>query len=419
MLSFLIPAVSLLEKHRFNPRHGVGVIVLAPSRELAVEIFELASELLSGTKFTAGMVMEGSNRTSEEKKLEKGVNLLVATPKRFLEHLRETTSLVVKNTKGLYIYEATKFSEGGFEQDIKELANLLPKKGRSTAVFGSELTDELEGLSELVCQQETVHRYDEAPLRSGNTLGPQGYVLVEPENRLLLLISFLKTFRSKKIIVRCSSTSAAIFYSEMLNVAEVPNYAVHVQQNRKNRLSTYSQFLEDEQGTLICTEEVIRGLRIPPVDWNIQFDPPRSTSEYLKQTRLIEGRSVVFLQPMEAQFMENLSKTANITVEEFNFPKKKLVKIQPLIEKSVTKIYGLNTMAKDGFRAYLQEYNIHAEPKFFDSTTLDVAKLAKSFGFPIPPRVNVRRAEEAAPVDKIKRPYGPERIQNGKKRKIQ
>ena len=114
-LAFLIPAVEMLSALRFKPRNGTGVIVVSPTRELALQIFGVARELMAHHSQTYGIVIGGANRRAEAEKLTKGVNLLIATPGRLLDHLQNTQGFVFKNLKALVIDEADRILEVGFE----------------------------------------------------------------------------------------------------------------------------------------------------------------------------------------------------------------------------------------------------------------------------------------------------------------
>ncbi len=93
-LAFLIPAIELLSNLRFKPSNGTGVIVISPTRELALQIFGVAKDLMGEFHTqTFGIVMGGANRKAEADRLSKGVNLIVATPGRLLDHLRVSISL--------------------------------------------------------------------------------------------------------------------------------------------------------------------------------------------------------------------------------------------------------------------------------------------------------------------------------------
>jgi ATP-dependent RNA helicase DDX18/HAS1 len=87
-LAFLIPAVEMLYRLKFKPRNGTGAIIVSPTRELALQIFGVAKELLKYHQLTFGIVIGGANRKAEADKLIKGVNLIVATPGRLLDHLQ-------------------------------------------------------------------------------------------------------------------------------------------------------------------------------------------------------------------------------------------------------------------------------------------------------------------------------------------
>jgi len=87
-LAFLIPAIELLHRLKFKPMNGTGIIVVTPTRELALQIFGVVRDLMKYHSQTFGIVIGGANRRAEEEKLVKGVNLIVATPGRLWDHLR-------------------------------------------------------------------------------------------------------------------------------------------------------------------------------------------------------------------------------------------------------------------------------------------------------------------------------------------
>jgi ATP-dependent RNA helicase DDX18/HAS1 len=126
-LAFLIPAVEMLYKLQFKPRNGTGVLIISPTRELALQIFGVAKELLQHHSQTFGIIMGGANRKAEAEKLQKGVNLLVATPGRLLDHLQNTKGFNTKNLKMLIIDEADRILEVGFEEEMHKIMKLLPE----------------------------------------------------------------------------------------------------------------------------------------------------------------------------------------------------------------------------------------------------------------------------------------------------
>jgi ATP-dependent RNA helicase DDX18/HAS1 len=106
---------------------GTGVVIIVPVRELAFQILGVAKDLLKYHNQTYGLVIGGTNRKAEAEKLQKGVNLLIATPGRLLDHLQNTKGFVFKNLKALIIDEADRCLEVGFEDEMKQIVNILPK----------------------------------------------------------------------------------------------------------------------------------------------------------------------------------------------------------------------------------------------------------------------------------------------------
>lgn len=237
---------------------------MVPTRDAAVQVSETATELIEGAELelVAGKVMEGANFGSEQKKLEKGVNVLVGTPTRLLEHLRTTSPFVIENMKAVVVYEAEKFSELGLDKELRDIFTFLPKK-RLSAVFGAQATDALAAVGELLCRSDAV-RYDEVPRAASVTeaVKSHAYVVVEPEDRLLLLATFIKRFQTKKIVVRCASTQAVLFYADILDMLEIPNQALHGKQSKKERASSLAEYLADGHGALICSEQAAQGLEV-------------------------------------------------------------------------------------------------------------------------------------------------------------
>lgn len=127
-LAFLIPAVELIYKLKFMPRNGTGVIIISPTRELSMQTFGVLKELMRHHNHTFGLLMGGASRSTESEKLARGLNIIVATPGRLLDHLQNTPDFLYKNLQCLVIDEVDRILEIGFEEDMKQIMNLLPSK---------------------------------------------------------------------------------------------------------------------------------------------------------------------------------------------------------------------------------------------------------------------------------------------------
>lgn len=395
-LAFLIPAIELMNKHKFNHRSGTGVIIITPTRELAMQIFGVLKLLMRNHSQTYGLLIGGMDRREEAAKLVKGVNIVVATPGRLLDHMQNTEKFNYKNLKCLVIDEADKILDIGFWDDMKQILNLLPME-RQTMLFSATLTAKTNDLIHLAVKRNSVRvgieekdQSDEATVAGLE----QGYVVVKSENRFLVLYTFLKKNKKKKIMVFLSSCDAVKFYYELLNYIELPVAALHGKQKQSVRLRTFAQFLKVQSGTLLCTNVAARGLDIPNVDWIVQYDPPDDTKEYIHRVGRTargvnnQGNALLFLRPEELEFLKYL-KQAKVPLQEYDLSWNKVASIQPLLEKLVAKNYALNTSSKEAFRSYVRAYNSHSLKDVFDTNTLDLISVSRSFGLEHPPPVDL------------------------------
>ena len=333
---------------RFKPRNGTGVLVISPTRELALQIFGVARELMAHHSQTYGIVIGGANRRAEADKLAKGVNLIIATPGRLLDHLQNTQGFVFKNLKTLVIDEADRILEVGFEDEMRQIIKILPSEERQTMLFSATQTTKVEDLARISLRPGPLyinvdHRKEHSTVEGLE----QGYVICEADKRFLLLFSFLKRNLKKKIIVFFSSCNCVKYHAELLNYIDLPVLELHGKQKQQKRTNTFFEFCNAKQGTLICTDVAARGLDIPAVDWIIQFDPPDDPRDYIHRVGRTargansKGKSLLFLQPSEVGFLKHL-KEARVPVVEFEFPQSKIVNVQSQLEKIIGQNYYLN-----------------------------------------------------------------------------
>ncbi len=395
-LAFLIPAIELLYSLKFKPRNGTGAIVITPTRELALQIFGVARELMAHHSQTLGIVIGGANRRQEAEKLAKGVNLLIATPGRLLDHLQNTRGFVFKNLRTLIFDEADRILEIGFEDEIRQIVKILPNEDRQTMLFSATQTTKVEDLARAALKRAPVYINVSERKEAATVSGlEQGYVVCESDQRFLLLFSFLKrNMRKKKIIVFFSSCNCVKYFAELLNYIDIPALSLHGKQKQQKRTNTFFEFCNAKRGILLSTDVAARGLDIPDVDWIIQYDPPDDPRDYIHRVGRTargtkgKGKSLMFLIPQELGFLRYL-KAAKVPLNEYEFPPNKIANIQSQLEKLIKNNYWLHQAAKDGYRAYLQAYASHHLKTVYKVDKLDLVKVGRSFGFSVPPKVNI------------------------------
>ncbi|KAJ6842384.1 DEAD-box ATP-dependent RNA helicase 27-like isoform X1 [Iris pallida] len=339
-LAFLIPAVELLYNIRLTARNGTGVVIICPTRELAIQTHAVSKELLKYHSQTLGLVIGGAGRRGEAEHLAKGVNILVATPGRLLDHLQNTKGFIYKNLMCLIIDEADRILEANFEEDMKQIFKRLPEN-RQTALFSATQTKEVEDFAKLSFKKTPVYiGVDDG--RSKVTVEglQQGYCIVPSNKRFLVLYAFLKKNSSKKIMVFFSSCNSVKYHSELLKYIQVDCFDIHGKQKQQKRTSTFFDFCKADKGILLCTDVAARGLDIPSVDWIIQYDPPDEPKEYVHRVGRTargegsKGHALLFLLPEELQFLVYL-KAAKVPVKEYEFDEKKVPNLQSHLEKLV------------------------------------------------------------------------------------
>ncbi|KAH0891574.1 hypothetical protein HID58_054003 [Brassica napus] len=420
-LAFLIPAVELLFKERFSPRNGTGVIVICPTRELAIQTKNVAEELLKHHSLTVSMVIGGNNRRTEAQRIANGSNLLIATPGRLLDHLQHTKGFIYKHLKCLVIDEADRILEENFEEDMNKILKILPKVNylfvpsnlptRQTALFSATQTSKVQDLARVSLTSPVLVDVDDGRRKVTNEGLEQGYCVVPSEKRLLLLISFLKKNLNKKIMVFFSTCKSVQFHAEIMKLINVESCDIHGGLDQNRRTKTFFDFMKAEKGILLCTDVAARGLDIPSVDWIIQYDPPDKPTEYIHRVGRTargegaKGKALLVLIPEELQFIRYL-KAAKVPVKELEFNEKKLLNVRSALEKYVANDYNLNKIAKEAYRAYIAAYNSHSLKDIFNVHRLDLQAVALSFCFSSPPKVHLNIESGAGKVRKARNQQG-------------
>ncbi|RCV41345.1 hypothetical protein SETIT_9G128200v2 [Setaria italica] len=388
-LAFLIPAIELLHSSHFLKENGTGVIVICPTRELAIQTHNVAKDLMKYHSQTLGYVIGGNNNMkSEANQLAKGINVLVATPGRLLDHLRSTSSFNYKKLKCLIIDEADRILEKNFEEDMKQIFKRLPRD-RQTVLFSATQTQKptVEGLQ-------------------------QGYCVIPSEKRFLVLYAFLR------MIVRqgqkgLKEQKVMVFFSSCSSCDDI-----HGQLKQQKRTSTFFRFSNEEKGILLCTNVAARGLDIPDVDYIVQYDPPDDPKDYIHRVGRTargdkgKGSALMFLLPEELKLLIHLQ-AANISLTEYDFSEKHVPKLQPKLEHIVGGNDFLNESAKQAYRSYLLAYNSHSLKGIFDIHQFDLKKVAASFGLKDPPKVSLNLESSASKHRKMRKLDGRRRQRIG------
>ncbi|XP_068623844.1 probable ATP-dependent RNA helicase pitchoune isoform X1 [Battus philenor] len=390
-LAFLIPVIEKLVKLKFTPKHGVGCIIISPTRELALQTNEVLQKLLSEIDLSHQLITGGEKKCKETISLQKGVNIIVSTPGRLLDHL-QNTEFNFKNLKCLILDEADKLLEAGFEKHIMGILNILPEK-RQTALFSATMDNKVKNLAGLALKTSPVQISVQDKFQTTVAGLQQGYFICQMEERIPWLNKMLKKCKKLKVMVFFSSCKSVDFHYEFFKSQRKTSIiSIHGKLSQSCRKEAYRKFVEAKKGVLFCTDVAARGLDIPSVDWIVQYDPPTDVKEYIHRVGRTArglnntGNAVILLRTEEEGFIDFL-KTKNVFLDKYNFEKPSsdvLQMLQHLIENNgVMKI-----LARKAYLSFLRCYKKHPMNKFFDINNIDLEAAAKAFGFLHRPHVD-------------------------------
>ncbi|GFP91274.1 dead-box ATP-dependent RNA helicase 51 [Phtheirospermum japonicum] len=378
-LAFLIPAVEALYQTRLTPQNGTRVVIVCSTMYLAMHTHVQANGLLKyHPLMTLGLVIGGSAQDKEAGQITKGVDILVATPSRLLDHLQNTKGFIYENLKYLVVYEDHRiYSEAKFEE-IKRIVEILPE-ARQTAFLSTMRNNKAEYFARLLFTT-TSHRVF-IDVENG---GPEqhGYCVVPRAERLVLLYSFLTRSLTKKVMVLFTSCNSVKFHAELLRHLHIDCVDVHGMQNEQTQTSKFLDFSKMDKGILLCTEIEARGLDIR-ADWIVvQYDPPGSLEEYTHRVEGMNGgKAMIFLSPEELGFVGHLNKALKVPVKVLEFDPTRLAAVQPQLEELVSDNYDLSKSARDAFRSYVLAYRAHYMKEVFNVHGIDIRAVAASFCF--------------------------------------
>ena len=196
-LAFLIPTVEYILNHPKN--EGIQALVITPTRELALQLYDLAKTLMNDNGTTCVLVIGGGNRKKEAEKLTANeAKIIICTPGRLIDHMVNTKKFDYNNIKILIIDEADKILKIGFEEELTEIIKLIPKN-RQTLLFSATITPKVEDLITL-----SVKNYENIRIKSSDptvsTL-EQGFLKIDADKKFLFLFTFFKKNKNTKILV--------------------------------------------------------------------------------------------------------------------------------------------------------------------------------------------------------------------------
>jgi ATP-dependent RNA helicase DDX10/DBP4 len=400
-LAFLVPVLENLGRKKWTAHDGVGALILSPTRELAIQIFDVLRQVGRCHTFSAGLVIGGKSLQEERDRLGR-MNILVATPGRMLQHMDQTADLDIGNLQMLVLDEADRIMDMGFSQTIDALIEHLPKE-RQTLMFSATQTKKVSDLARLSLKEPefvSVHENADSATPSGLQ---QNYVVTPLPDKLDTLWSFIRANVKKKILVFLSSGKQVRFVYEAFRHLQpgIPLLHLHGRQKQTARLDITTKYSNSKAACLFSTDVAARGLDFPSVDWVVQLDAPEDPDTYIHRVGRTarferEGRAVMFLDPSEEEGMLAALERKKVTLEKINVRQKKMQNtIKNQLQNMCFKDPELKYLGQKAFVSYVRSVHVQKDKETFNVKKLDLEGFAASLGLPGAPRVKFVKGEDA------------------------
>ena len=276
--SFTLPMIDILANGRARARMPRSLI-LAPTRELAAQVGENFERYGKHHKLTKALLIGGSSLGDQERLLDRGVDVLIATPGRLID-LFERGKILLADVKILVIDEADRMLDMGFMPDVERIVGLLPKI-RQTLLFSATIPPEIRRLADAFLMNPKEITVD--PPSSTAVTVDQKKLLTSavPKDKRAALRTLLRAHAVQSALIFCNRKRDVGILHRSLQRHGVPAEALHGDMAQPLRMATLDRFRSGDFQILVCSDVAARGLDIPLVSHVINFDVPVNAEDYI------------------------------------------------------------------------------------------------------------------------------------------
>src|SRR6201996_9122638 len=309
--AFVLPMLTMLEKGRARARMP-RTLILEPTRELAAQVKENFDKYGAGQKLNVALLIGGVSFGDQDTKLTRGVDVLIATPGRLLDH-SERGRLLLSGVELLVIDEADRMLDMGFIPDIERICKLVPFT-RQTLFFSATMPPEITRLADAFLQNPTRVEVDRAATTAETitqTLVRSGSSPEEKRATLRRLIRDAEGFKNAIIFCNRKRDVAVVYRS--LQKHGFSAGALHGDMDQRSRTAALDGFRNDEVQLLVCSDVAARGLDIPDVSHVINYDTPHHAEDYVHRIGRTgragkQGAALTIVTRADARAIEEIEK---------------------------------------------------------------------------------------------------------------
>ena len=314
--AFGLPLLAQLMEVRGKPApKSVRSLILAPTRELAGQIRDTLVPLVKDTPIKVGLVVGGASINAQIKRLERGTDVLVATPGRLLD-LLDRRALNLDATQFLVLDEADQMLDLGFIHALRKIAGLLPDE-RQTMLFSATMPKQMEEIAASYLTHPK--RVQVSPPGKAADKITQAVHFIAKSEKPNLLIELLDAHRDELALVFGRTKHGSDKLAKRLEAAGFAVAAIHGNKSQGQRDRALKAFRAGEVRVLVATDVAARGLDIPDVKHVYNFDLPNVAENYVHRIGRTaragrDGAAVAFCTPDEMGELKDIQKVMGISI---------------------------------------------------------------------------------------------------------
>jgi ATP-dependent RNA helicase RhlE len=335
---FALPIIHELSKNFVEGKHHLRAIVIVPTRELARQVHESFEAYAKYLPLKSVLLYGGANMTSQANRLKAGVDVIVTTSGRLLEHIRKK-NINLEAVRYLVLDEADTILDMGFVHEVMQVINLLPQK-RQNILISATLSGSVKRLATDILNKPKLVEVD-----SMGTTASMVSLLVHPveKERKLELLSFIIGSRNyKQVLVFVRKKQEADEVARELNLSGLKTFVIHGDKSSGVRSRALSAFKEGKTRVLVATDIAARGLDIPNLEVVMNYDIPHVTGDFIHRIGRTgragkEGFAITLVSPKEEVALQDVERLLGkmIKREEIEGYTPKVEKVQRGARKTV------------------------------------------------------------------------------------
>lgn len=319
---FTLPLLQQLqETHVDGRKRHPRVLVLTPTRELAAQVHESVRDYGQYLPFRSAVIFGGVSINPQKQKLIKGVDIVVATPGRLLDHVQQR-SIDLSKIEVLVLDEADRMLDMGFIRDIKKILNVIPKQ-RQTLLFSATFSKEIKALA-----AEFLHQPSEIQVTPQNTAAELISQIVYPVDKgrkRELLSQKIGEENWQQVLVFTRTKHGANRLSEQLGKDGITSAAIHGNKSQGARTRALADFKSGRIRVLVATDIAARGIDIDKLPHVVNYELPNVAEDYVHRIGRTaragqEGHAISLVCVDELKLLRDIEKLLGSDIEKINLP---------------------------------------------------------------------------------------------------